>query len=92
MAPTSADQSDDPSASPLLAVVIPAFNEAERIGDTLERVVSYLSGEAYSWEVVVVDDGSTDDTAAMAKEWAHTSDSERMVHVQTIPMGEKGGP
>lgn len=90
MAPTSADQSDDPSASPLLSAVIPAFNEAERIGDTLERVVSYLSGEAYSWEVVVVDDGSTDDTAAMAKEWAHTSDSERMVHVQTIPHGGKG--
>ena len=78
-----------PSA-PFLSVVIPAFNEAERIGYTLEKVVSYLSDQAYSWEVLVVDDGSSDDTAALANKWADTSESELQVHVETVPHGGKG--
>ncbi len=48
---------------PFLSVVIPTFNEAARIGETLSQVIEYLSGRDYQWEVVVADDGSTDQTA-----------------------------
>lgn len=52
--------------SPALSVVIPAYNEARRLGSTLDRVTEYLRGRQGSegeHEVLVVDDGSTDDTA-----------------------------
>jgi dolichyl-phosphate beta-glucosyltransferase len=48
-----------------LSVVIPAWNEAQRIGDTLRRVVFWLAFQHYPAEIVVVDDGSTDDTSAV---------------------------
>jgi dolichyl-phosphate beta-glucosyltransferase len=50
-----------------LSVVIPAYNEEERLPSTLDKVSSYLgtSGEAY--EIVVVDDGSRDATSRVAQ-------------------------
>ncbi|MCX8072061.1 MAG: glycosyltransferase family 2 protein [Candidatus Binatia bacterium] len=51
-----------------LSVVIPAFNEARRILPSLERIFSYLGSQPYDSEVVVVDDGSTDATAALVRE------------------------
>jgi dolichyl-phosphate beta-glucosyltransferase len=53
-----------------LSVVIPAYNEALRLGPTLERVVAYLRGRGASYEVLVVDDGSTDSTAEVAEKFA----------------------
>ena len=46
-----------------LSIVIPAYNEAQRIGPTLERVVGWASDHLAGFEVIVVDDGSTDGTA-----------------------------
>ena len=51
-----------------LSVVIPAYNEEARLGSTLERVIEYLSGQPYESEVLVVDDGSADATADLARE------------------------
>lgn len=45
------------------SVVIPAFEEASRIGASLDAVVRHLAGRGVEWEVLVVDDGSTDGTA-----------------------------
>lgn len=45
---------------PHLSLVIPAYNEAERIGPSLEKIRSYLGARPYSAELIVVDDGSTD--------------------------------
>jgi dolichyl-phosphate beta-glucosyltransferase len=50
-------------ASRRLSVVIPAYNEAQRIAATLDRVIAYLRSENYLAEIIVVDDGSTDATA-----------------------------
>ncbi|MFE9170688.1 dolichyl-phosphate beta-glucosyltransferase [Streptomyces kebangsaanensis] len=48
-----------------LSVVIPAYNEDQRLGPTLDAVTAYLAGRGSrfgTWEVVVADDGSTDGT------------------------------
>jgi dolichyl-phosphate beta-glucosyltransferase len=49
-----------------LSVVIPAFNEEARLGSTLERVATYLERRRGAFEVLVVDDGSSDRTAEIA--------------------------
>jgi dolichyl-phosphate beta-glucosyltransferase len=50
-----------------LSVVIPAYNEERRLPVTLESVYGYLAGQNYPSEIVVVDDGSSDRTAAVVE-------------------------
>lgn len=54
---------------PYLSLIIPAYNEAERIGETLNCVLSYLHRQPYTAEVLVVDDGSEDGTAAVISQY-----------------------
>lgn len=51
---------------PRISVVVPVFNEAPRVVRGLEALNTYLAGFRASSEVVVVDDGSTDETVALA--------------------------
>ena len=53
-----------------LSVVIPAYNEGPRIQETLEVIVQFLRGKPYRWEILVVDDGSRDDTVAQVERLA----------------------
>lgn len=53
-----------------VSVVIPCFDEAARIGPTLDRVVAHLARGPAGWEVVVVDDGSRDGTEAVVADRA----------------------
>jgi len=58
-----------------LSVVIPAHNESARILPYLEHIASYLTSQGRPFEVLVVDDGSTDSTAAIVESFAdHTSE------------------
>ncbi|HDP35411.1 MAG TPA: glycosyltransferase family 2 protein [Candidatus Hydrogenedentes bacterium] len=50
-----------------LSLVIPAYNEAERITHTLETASAYFNRREYSAEIIVVDDGSTDATSEMVR-------------------------
>jgi dolichyl-phosphate beta-glucosyltransferase len=50
-----------------LSVVIPAYNEARRIPAHLQSVIAYLDGRGLSYEILVVDDGSSDETAALVE-------------------------
>lgn len=56
-------------AHPQLSIVIPAYNESTRIDDALERVLSCVAEQNWDAEVLVVDDGSKDDTAAIVQRW-----------------------
>jgi glycosyltransferase involved in cell wall biosynthesis len=71
---------------PELSIVIPAFNEVERLGLTLRRVVAYCEAVGRSHEVLVVDDGSADGTVALARRVA----AEHAV-VQVIELGRTRG-
>jgi len=53
---------------PSFTVVIPCFNEEARIGETLRVTIDYLTANAPESELIVVNDGSTDATAAIARE------------------------
>lgn len=79
----------DPAGAPLdLSVVVPAFNEEGRIGATLEDLRAYLSPRSWRWEVVVVDDGSTDGTVRVVEE---ASRADGRLRVQREPHRGKGG-
>lgn len=53
--------------TPLLSVIIPAYNEHDRIVPTLENTINYIGEKKYASEVIVVSDGSSDHTAEVAK-------------------------
>ncbi|MCS7190355.1 MAG: glycosyltransferase, partial [Fimbriimonadales bacterium] len=59
-----------PNNAPRLSVVIPAYNEANRIERTLQRVVEYLDARGEPYEVLVVSDGSTDETETLVQRFA----------------------
>ncbi len=50
-----------------LSVILPCFDEAERLPDTFERYLAHFPADPEEIEFVVVDDGSTDDTYAVAR-------------------------
>jgi len=56
-------------AHPELSIVIPAYNESARIEHALDRVMSCVAEQGWDAEVLVVDDGSTDDTALIVQRW-----------------------
>jgi dolichol-phosphate mannosyltransferase len=68
-----------------LSVVIPAYNEAESIGATLEAVVAELGREGVEYEVVVVDDNSSDGTGDVARAFAARSPNVRCVRSDKTP-------
>ena len=73
--------------APYLSVIIPAYNESGRIVATLESLSQYLQGQPYTWEVIVVDDGSEDDTAEIVERW---SSGRGRFRLERIPHGGKG--
>ncbi len=66
-------------AGPELSIVIPAYNEELRLPATLERVAAYLKNCGREAEVLVVDDGSKDRTAAVAESFQHKIPALRVV-------------
>src|SRR5437588_12912702 len=53
---------------PAFSIVIPCFNEDTRIGQTLRLTLDYLAANAPESELIVVNDGSTDETGTIARE------------------------
>jgi glycosyltransferase involved in cell wall biosynthesis len=55
---------------PTYSIVIPAYNESARIGATLEKVLSYVHEQGWDAEIIVVNDGSRDNTAEIVQSFA----------------------
>ena len=67
---SASDSHPGPVPLPHLSIVVPAFNEEGSIGRCLTELRAYLEGLGLAWEIVVVDDGSTDGTARVVEEHA----------------------
>jgi glycosyltransferase involved in cell wall biosynthesis len=75
-------------ATPQLSIVIPAYNEGARIDRTLDRVLSCVQTQGWDAEVLVVDDGSRDRTAAIVQRWMEAHP--RLKLVQNVGNRGKG--
>jgi glycosyltransferase involved in cell wall biosynthesis len=71
-----------------LSLIIPAYNEAARLGASLAIVFEYLNAQVYESEVIVVDDGSTDETVGVAREGFASSGR---IASSVISVGENRG-
>lgn len=60
--------------APLVTVVVPCFNEEETLRATLDELCGVLRAEEFTWEVLVVDDGSRDRSAAITTAYAETDE------------------
>lgn len=70
------------ASEPSLSLVIPAYNEADRIGATIAAVLAFFETQPYATELIVVDDGSSDDTAQAAREQIASHRCARLVSIQ----------
>jgi len=59
-----------PNSDIYLSVIIPAYNEAERLPRTLKRLQEYFSAQPYAYEIIVAADGPTDSTIELVKNLA----------------------
>ena len=73
---------------PLLSIIMPAYNEEERIGESVTGVLAYLDRQPFTWEVIVVDDGSGDRTREVVEDVGRVL--EAPVRVIPAPHGGKG--
>ena len=76
-----------PETGVFLSLIVPTFNEESRIKSSLQEIVDYLHGQAYLWEVLVVDDGSEDATKDIVSEFASV---EPRVRLNVQPHKGKG--
>src|SRR4051794_7071251 len=73
-----------------LDIVIPAYNESERLPATLRATVRFLSGQPWRTRVIVVDNGSVDGTAAAAADAARAAGPDGPVAVDVIGCSRPG--
>ncbi len=64
---------------PIYSIVIPAYNEGARLGATLEKVLSYVHAKGWDAEVIVVNDGSRDNTSDIVRQHAAANPALRLV-------------
>jgi len=66
--------------SPFLSIIIPAYNEENRLPNSLEQVFRFLEKQSFRSEVVVVENGSTDKTFEVAQSFANRYKNLRVIH------------
>jgi glycosyltransferase involved in cell wall biosynthesis len=65
--------------TPRYSIVLPAYNERERIAATLGKILAYAALRDWDAEVIVVNDGSTDDTPKIVNDYARTNPALRLL-------------
>src|SRR6266852_2736328 len=64
---------------PTFSIIMPAYNEGARIGTTLVRVLNYVDAQHSDAEVIVVNDGSRDQTPHLVRSYAQTHPALRLI-------------
>lgn len=62
-----------------LSIIIPAYNEQERLPQTIERVVQFINTQKFSSEILIVDNASTDSTFYLAERYSHQYNNVRVI-------------
>src|SRR5487761_439064 len=76
-------------SAPALSIVIPAFNEEQRLPRTIEQIERYLNARTIDYELIIVDDGSTDGTRQVMDAAAARN---RRIRLEALPANRgKGG-
>jgi dolichyl-phosphate beta-glucosyltransferase len=73
--------------NPFLSIVIPAHNEEKRLPPSLAKIDAFLSQQTYTYEVIVVENGSHDRTSDVVRTFAQTHPYVRLIEVQTRGKG-----
>ena len=74
-----------------LSVIVPAYNEEERLPKMLEECTEYLTKNEQKFEIVIVDDGSKDSTSSVALEWTKKLGSQKLRLLKLAKNLGKGG-
>lgn len=72
---------------PFLSIIIPAYNEESRLPTSLEKLYAFLNNQTYTYEVVVVENGSQDQTLRVAQEFANRLPDLRIIHLDESGKG-----
>jgi dolichyl-phosphate beta-glucosyltransferase len=75
------------NTKPFLSVIIPAYNEAKRLPLTLVDIDKYLKKADFSYEILVVNDGSTDGTAEIIERFSHIMDNLKLINQKNTGKG-----
>jgi dolichyl-phosphate beta-glucosyltransferase len=73
---------------PLLSIIIPAHNEEHRLPGSLEKIETFLAQQSYQAEVIVVENGSVDQTAAVVREFAQRAEHAKIALIQETQRGK----
>ena len=73
--------------TPFLSIIIPAHNEARRLPAALERVTAFVRAQNFPCEVLVVENGSKDETAAIARAWQEKLPELRLLCMEAAGKG-----
>jgi len=73
---------------PDLSIIIPAYNEEALIVNTLDSLRSYLAARSERYEIIVVDDGSQDKTAASIRDWQKQTNADLQLLINQKNMGK----
>ena len=72
---------------PYFSVIIPAYNEAKRLPLTLIDIDRHLRGANYSYEIIVVDNNSTDATAEVVERFSHLIKNLKLLNCKALGKG-----
>jgi glycosyltransferase involved in cell wall biosynthesis len=73
--------------APFLSIIIPAHNEESRLPRTLEQVFAFLEKQSYLSEVIIVENGSSDRTLELAREFAARHSNMIVIHEEQLGKG-----
>ncbi len=72
---------------PFLSIVFPAYNEEQRLPETLATTLSFIQSQAYTCEIVIAENGSTDSTLEIARAFAARNPAVTVLHIEEAGKG-----